>query len=94
MALEMDEKTAEKLARSRQWAEENGSKKSLEEMLSYLAGYGGERMDVRLRGGGLISDDRDLGYFDVYFLLKATGAVFMNGGLVYHKATNDWSVHT
>jgi len=75
-------------------ADLTGSRKSLDEMLTYLDGYGchtdpdAQRVELGY--------DMGVGYGVTWYRRKPDGTYvhYMYGGLVYHQMSNEWSVHT
>ncbi|KKN46438.1 hypothetical protein LCGC14_0672780 [marine sediment metagenome] len=77
----------------RKFAEEEGKLDQLQNKLDYLSTYGqSEKIRVRLM--------KDFAEHSFYFHIERYGTstdewlLWMNGGLIYHQSSGEWSVHT
>lgn len=106
----LDVRCDEHLEKVRAEAFNMGIRKNLEDNLHYLetyacqveddgppplCGYYPTRLDLTRAKCVLMSDRARLSfYFELYIRKDGEYKFWMNGGLIFHSTSNEWSVHT
>lgn len=106
----LDVRCGEYLTQVRAEAFKLGIRKNLEDNLRYLETYACQveddgppapwsyhptRLELNRAKCVLMSDHAPLSfYFELYIRKDGEYKFWMNGGLIFHKSSNEWSVHT
>lgn len=83
----------------KKWAEENGHKEKFDKWMKWAREYGcrksDDSIDESLCRVTLYYDFAPNSFgFNIEFLKDGGYRFFMNGGLIWHKGSQDWSAHT
>lgn len=78
------------------WAKEIGKREKFERWLDYLRTFGNSEENPERHKCVLTKDFAPQSFLISFQRVEPDGSYreYMNGGLIYHDASGDWSVHT